>query len=82
MLLVLIFKGDKGELCWFDGVVGSFIYCVGYCGVVVGCRDVVCFVGIDVELYDVLFNGVLDVISLLVECVDMFCIMLVVLYCD
>ena len=31
-----ILKGDKGEPCWPDGVVGSLTHCDGYRGAVVG----------------------------------------------
>ena len=34
---VPILKGDKGEPCWPDGVVGSLTHCAGYRGAVVGC---------------------------------------------
>ena len=33
---VPILKGDKGEPCWPDGVVGSLTHCEGYRGAVVG----------------------------------------------
>ncbi|WP_199178105.1 4'-phosphopantetheinyl transferase PptT [Mycobacterium hubeiense] len=61
---VPILKGDKGEPCWPDGVVGSLTHCDGYRGAVVGRRDDVRSVGIDAEPHDVLPNGVLDAISL------------------
>ena len=61
---VPILKGDKGEPCWPDGVVGSLTHCTGYRGAVVGRSTVVRSVGIDAEPHDVLPNGVLDAISL------------------
>jgi 4'-phosphopantetheinyl transferase EntD len=61
---VPILKGDKGEPCWPDGVVGSLTHCTGYRGAVVGRRAAVRSVGIDAEPHDVLPNGVLDAISL------------------
>ncbi|RFD25397.1 4'-phosphopantetheinyl transferase [Mycobacterium uberis] len=61
---VPILKGDKGEPCWPDGVVGSITHCAGYRGAVVGRSAVVRSVGIDAEPHDVLPNGVLDAISL------------------
>jgi enterobactin synthetase component D / holo-[acyl-carrier protein] synthase len=64
---VPILKGDKGEPCWPDGVVGSLTHCDGYRGAVVGRRDQVRSVGIDAEPHDVLPNGVLGAISLPVE---------------
>jgi 4'-phosphopantetheinyl transferase EntD len=64
---VPILKGDKGEPCWPDGVVGSLTHCTGYRGAVVGRRDAVRSVGIDAEPHDVLPKGVLDAISLLAE---------------
>jgi 4'-phosphopantetheinyl transferase EntD len=62
-----ILKGDKGEPCWPDGVVGSLTHCAGYRGAVVGRGAVVRSVGVDAEPHDVLPNGVLDAISLPAE---------------
>jgi 4'-phosphopantetheinyl transferase EntD len=59
-----ILKGDKGEPCWPDGVVGSLTHCEGYRGAVVARSERVRSVGIDAEPHDVLPNGVLDAISL------------------
>ncbi|MCV7226510.1 4'-phosphopantetheinyl transferase PptT [Mycolicibacterium komossense] len=64
---VPILKGDKGEPCWPDGVVGSLTHCEGYRGAVVGRREQVRSVGIDAEPHGVLPKGVLDAISLPVE---------------
>ena len=64
---VPILKGEKGEPCWPDGVVGSLTHCDGYRGAAVGKRDAVRSVGIDAEPHDVLPNGVLDAISLPAE---------------
>ncbi len=61
---VPILKGDKGEPCWPDGVVGSLTHCTGYRGAVVGRSGAVRSVGIDAEPHDVLPNGVLDAITL------------------
>ena len=61
---VPILKGDKGEPCWPDGVVGSLTHCTGYRGAVVGRGGVVRSVGVDAEPHDVLPDGVLDAISL------------------
>ena len=61
---VPILKGDKGEPCWPDGVVGSLTHCTGYRGAVVGRSTVVRSVGIDAEPHDVLPDGVLGAISL------------------
>jgi len=61
---VPILKGDKGEPCWPDGVVGSLTHCTGYRGAVVGRAGAVRSVGIDAEPHDVLPHGVLDSISL------------------
>jgi 4'-phosphopantetheinyl transferase EntD len=60
---VPILKGDKGEPCWPDGVVGSLTHCTGYRGAVVARSAVVRSVGVDAEPHDVLPDGVLDVIS-------------------
>ncbi len=60
---VPILKGDKGEPCWPDGVVGSLTHCAGYRGAVVG-RGALRSVGVDAEPHDVLPDGVLDAISL------------------
>jgi 4'-phosphopantetheinyl transferase EntD len=64
---VPILKGDKGEPCWPDGVVGSLTHCEGFRGAAVGRRAQVRSVGIDAEPHDVLPNGVLDAISLPAE---------------
>ncbi|MGH3959178.1 4'-phosphopantetheinyl transferase PptT [Mycobacterium sp.] len=61
---VPILKGDKGEPCWPDGVVGSLTHCTGYRGAVVGRSTGVRSVGVDAEPHDVLPDGVLDAISL------------------
>jgi 4'-phosphopantetheinyl transferase EntD len=64
---VPILKGEKGEPCWPDGVVGSLTHCEGYRGAAVGRTAGVRSVGIDAEPHDVLPNGVLDAISLPAE---------------
>ncbi|OBI94753.1 4'-phosphopantetheinyl transferase [Mycobacterium alsense] len=61
---VPILKGDKGEPCWPDGVVGSLTHTAGYRGAVVGRAGAVRSVGIDAEPHDVLPDGVLEAISL------------------
>jgi 4'-phosphopantetheinyl transferase EntD len=68
---VPILKGEKGEPCWPDGVVGSLTHCEGFRGAAVGMRDAVRSVGIDAEPHDVLPNGVLDAISLPDERVEL-----------
>jgi len=62
-----ILKGEKGEPCWPDGVVGSLTHCAGYRGAVVGLDGAVRSVGVDAEPHDVLPDGVLDAISLPAE---------------
>ena len=62
-----ILKGEKGEPCWPDGVVGSLTHCTGYRGAVVGRSAAVRSVGIDAEPHDVLPDGVLNAISLPAE---------------
>jgi 4'-phosphopantetheinyl transferase EntD len=62
-----ILKGEKGEPCWPEGVVGSLTHCAGYRGAVVGRAGVVRSVGVDAEPHDVLPDGVLDAISLPAE---------------
>ncbi len=64
---VPILKGDKGEPCWPDGVVGSLTHCTGYRGAVVARSAEVRSVGIDAEPHGVLPDGVLDAISLAEE---------------
>jgi 4'-phosphopantetheinyl transferase EntD len=64
---VPILKGEKGEPCWPDGVVGSLTHCDGYRGAAVGRRESMRSVGIDAEPHGVLPHGVLDAISLPVE---------------
>ncbi len=64
---VPILKGENGEPCWPDGVVGSLTHCEGYRGAVVGRSVEVRSVGIDAEPHDVLPTGVLDAISLPAE---------------
>jgi enterobactin synthetase component D / holo-[acyl-carrier protein] synthase len=61
---VPILKGDKGEPCWPDGVVGSLTHCEGFRGAAVGRLGPVRSVGIDAEPHDVLPNGVLGAISI------------------
>ncbi|OBA82549.1 4'-phosphopantetheinyl transferase [Mycobacterium sp. 1164966.3] len=61
---VPILKGDKGEPCWPDGVVGSLTHCTGYRGAVVARNSTVRSVGIDAEPHDVLPDGVLDAITI------------------
>jgi len=64
---VPILKGEKGEPCWPDGVVGSLTHCEGFRGAAVGRIDAARSVGIDAEPHDVLPKGVLDAISLPAE---------------
>ncbi|RDH74877.1 4'-phosphopantetheinyl transferase [Mycolicibacterium moriokaense] len=64
---VPILKGEKGEPCWPDGVVGSLTHTEGYRGAAVARHDAVRSLGIDAEPHDVLPNGVLDAISLPAE---------------
>lgn len=64
---VPILKGDKGEPCWPDGVVGSLTHTQGYRGAVVARSTSVRSVGIDAEPHGVLPDGVLNAISLPVE---------------
>ena len=64
---VPILKGEKGEPCWPDGVVGSLTHCAGFRGAVVGRKGAVRSVGVDSEPHDVLPDGVLDAISLPAE---------------
>jgi 4'-phosphopantetheinyl transferase EntD len=61
---VPILKGDKGEPCWPDGIVGSLTHTAGFRGAVVGRGPDVRSVGIDAEPHDVLPDGVLDAVSL------------------
>jgi 4'-phosphopantetheinyl transferase EntD len=61
---VPILKGEKGEPCWPDGVVGSLTHCEGFRGAAVGRVKEVRSVGIDAEPHGVLPNGVLEAISL------------------
>ncbi len=61
---VPILKGEKGQPCWPDGIVGSLTHTAGYRGAVVGRTEAVRSVGIDAEPHDDLPNGVLDAISL------------------
>jgi 4'-phosphopantetheinyl transferase EntD len=68
---VPILKGDKGEPCWPDGVVGSLTHCEGFRGAVVGRRAEVRSVGIDAEPHGVLPKGVLPAISLPDERVEL-----------
>ena len=70
---VPILKGDKGEPCWPDGVVGSLTHCEGFRGAVVGRSAEVRSVGIDAEPHGVLPKGVLDAISLPAERAELAC---------
>jgi 4'-phosphopantetheinyl transferase EntD len=62
-----ILKGDKGEPCWPQGIVGALTHCEGFRGAVVGRSGEVRSVGIDAEPHGVLPNGVLDAVSLPAE---------------
>jgi 4'-phosphopantetheinyl transferase EntD len=64
---VPILKGDKGEPCWPDGVVGSLTHSEGFRGAVVGLSRDVRSVGIDAEPHGVLPKGVLDAVSIPAE---------------
>ncbi|MET4431398.1 4'-phosphopantetheinyl transferase [Mycolicibacterium sp. 624] len=64
---VPILKGDKGEPCWPDGIVGSLTHCDGFRGAVVGRAGDIRSVGIDAEPHGELPKGVLDAVSLPVE---------------
>lgn len=68
---VPILKGDKGEPCWPDGVVGSLTHCKGFRGAVVGRAGEVRSVGIDAEPHDVLPDGVLDAITVPAERIEL-----------
>jgi 4'-phosphopantetheinyl transferase EntD len=64
---VPILKGDKGEPCWPDGIVGSLTHTQGFRGAVVGRQSGVRSVGIDAEPHDVLPDGVLDAVTIAEE---------------
>lgn len=64
---VPILKGEKGEPCWPDGIVGSLTHTAGFRGAVVAHSVDVRSVGIDAEPHDVLPAGVLDAVSLPAE---------------
>ena len=64
---VPILKGEKGEPCWPDGIVGSLTHCEGYRGAAVARLGEVRSVGIDAEPHDGLPKGVLDAVSLPAE---------------
>ena len=68
---VPILKGDKGEPCWPEGVVGSLTHCTGFRGAAVGRQADVRSVGIDAEPHDVLPSGVLEAVSLPRERVEL-----------
>jgi 4'-phosphopantetheinyl transferase EntD len=61
---VPILKGEKGEPCWPDGVVGSLTHTEGFRGAAVGRAGQVRSLGIDAEPHGVLPDGVLDAVSL------------------
>jgi 4'-phosphopantetheinyl transferase EntD len=64
---VPILKGEKGEPCWPDGIVGSLTHCEGYRGAAVARLGEVRSVGIDAEPHEGLPKGVLDAVSLPAE---------------
>jgi 4'-phosphopantetheinyl transferase EntD len=68
---VPILKGEKGEPCWPDGIVGSLTHCEGFRGAAVARHDEVRSVGIDAEPHDVLPKGVLEAVSLPGERVEL-----------
>ena len=61
---VPILKGDKGEPCWPDGIVGSLTHCEGFRGAVVARSTQMRSVGIDAEPHGVLPKGVLGAVAL------------------
>ncbi|MGD9620456.1 MAG: 4'-phosphopantetheinyl transferase [Mycolicibacterium sp.] len=61
---VPILKGEKGEPCWPDGIVGSLTHCEGFRGAAVGRRTEIRSLGIDAEPHDALPGGVLEAVSL------------------
>lgn len=64
---VPILKGEKGEPCWPDGVVGSLTHTAGFRGAVVARSADVRSVGIDAEPHDALPDRVLESVSLPAE---------------
>jgi 4'-phosphopantetheinyl transferase EntD len=64
---VPILKGEKGEPCWPEGIVGSLTHCQGFRGAVVGRVETARSVGIDAEPHAVLPNGVLPAVSIPIE---------------
>ncbi|MUL80021.1 4'-phosphopantetheinyl transferase [Mycolicibacterium sp. CBMA 226] len=64
---VPILKGDKGEPCWPEGIVGSLTHCEGFRGAVVARAGEVRSVGIDAEPHGVLPKGVLGAVALPAE---------------
>ena len=62
-----ILKGEKGEPCWPDGVVGSLTHTEGFRGAAVAPKGAVRSIGIDAEPHGVLPTGVLDAISIPAE---------------
>jgi 4'-phosphopantetheinyl transferase EntD len=64
---VPILKGDKGEPCWPDGIVGSLTHCTGFRGAAVGRTGAVRSVGIHAEPHDLLPHRVLEAIRLPAE---------------
>lgn len=64
---VPILKGEKGEPCWPDGIVGSLTHTQGFRGAVVGRQSAVRSVGIDAEPHDKLPDGVLDAVTIMEE---------------
>ena len=62
-----ILKGDKGEPCWPDGVVGSLTHTQGYRGAVVARVGEARSVGIDAEPHHELPEGVLESVTLPIE---------------
>ena len=68
---VPILKGEKGEPCWPDGIVGSLTHTEGFRGAAVARHDAVRSVGIDAEPHGVLPKGVLDAIALPEERIEL-----------
>lgn len=64
---VPILKGEKGEPCWPEGIVGSLTHCTGFRGAAVGKSGSVRSVGIDAEPHETLPDGVLNAVSLPIE---------------
>jgi 4'-phosphopantetheinyl transferase EntD len=58
-----ILPGTNREPTWPEGVVGSITHCPGYCAAVVARSSIVCAIGIDAEVHEMLPEDLLGMVT-------------------